>query len=440
MTAVRNTERARLAHRITLVATTLIGLGCLAGVLVPAGLGWDFANFYDAGRRVVAGEAAHLYDPKAPIGGLPPQGTTGFFGTPLSALLYTPLAAFAPTTALVLFKLADVAALLGALLVLWRFYRSLAGGSADARATFTAWFAVLSLVYQPFWTIFRVGGQTTPFVFLALTLALVGHVRGRFWRSAIGVAVAALIKPSLAPTVLLLLAVAGPAYAWRSVVAFLAAALASVVLLGWPAHEAFLALMRRSSQVTYAWYFNSSVFILFDNWRLAAGPESDASGLVPIVTALQALVRLGAVMLIGSLLWSARRAGWSPAAWRHLQFQMAVLLFLFVSLTVWEHYLALLFPFLAYLVAAREALGRAVLRLVVVIAALSLLQNLILIDWLRAHVAFTTWPRLMGIAILKSAPLTVTVYGLCRHRRAVLASHTLAIWPQLAGGKATASS
>src|SRR5687767_13195777 len=88
----------------------LIGAGCLVGIAVPAGLGWDFANFYDAGRRIAAGQVVDLYSPASPIAGQPPQGSTGFFGAPLSAVLYLPLAPFPARTALVLFKIQNALA------------------------------------------------------------------------------------------------------------------------------------------------------------------------------------------------------------------------------------------------------------------------------------------------------------------------------------------
>src|SRR5688572_27622302 len=88
-------------HR-SAICLVLMAIGCAVGIIVPAGIGWDFANFYDAGRRVASGQAADLYNPDNLIAGQPPQGSTGFFGAPLSALFYVPLAWFDAGTALVL--------------------------------------------------------------------------------------------------------------------------------------------------------------------------------------------------------------------------------------------------------------------------------------------------------------------------------------------------
>src|SRR5262245_13972372 len=138
-----------------------IVIGCLIGIIVPAGLGWDFANFYDAGRRIAAGQAADLYSPQSAIEGQPAQGSTGFFGTPISAFFYVPLAFFPAKIALILFKIENALAFAAIFVLLLKFYRRFVTGTPLEQARFTAIFAFLFLIFQPFWTIFRVGGQTT---------------------------------------------------------------------------------------------------------------------------------------------------------------------------------------------------------------------------------------------------------------------------------------
>ncbi len=147
-----------------IVATCLLLLVAQAaiGVAVPAGLGWDFANFYDAGHRVAAGQVADLFDPESPIAGGAPQGSLAFWSTPISAAFYAPLSALSPEVALVVFKLQNSAALFAVLALLFALYRRLAGDSRLASLRFAALFAFVSLIYQPLWTIYRVGGQTTP--------------------------------------------------------------------------------------------------------------------------------------------------------------------------------------------------------------------------------------------------------------------------------------
>ena len=406
----------------------LLAAGCLVGIAVPAGLGWDFANFYDAGRRVAAGEVANLYDPRSLIAGRPPQGTTGFFGTPLSALLYVPFGMFRAEVALVLFKISNVAALALVFALLYRLYAPLVGQSVERRWQFATWFAFFCLCYQPFWTIFRVGGQTTPFVLLALAIALVTHVRGAFWISATGMAVAALIKPSLAPAAAFLMLVSGPQFLWRSVVVFSVAGIVSLVGLGWPVHASFLALMRESSQRTYAWYYNSSLFILIDNLRTGLGPQVDSGALRTLLDALPYALRIAMVGLVGLSTLASRSANWTTAGRRHFDVQMAIVLFLLTSLTIWEHYLALLFPLLVSLLATRSFDDRGMRRLLVIILAVSFAQNLVLVDLVRYRVAVDSLAPLMAVAVVKTAPLLLLVVLLTRYRRQVFESHAAPGW------------
>src|SRR5262245_56408717 len=126
------------SRSIAIVTVVLIVAGCAAGVLVPAGIGWDFANFYDAGRRMAAGQSADLYRADSFIAGEPPQAGMRFWGAPLSAAFYSPLSLFRPETALILFKLENVAVLGVALVLLYQYCRRFAGTDQDRQAAFAA--------------------------------------------------------------------------------------------------------------------------------------------------------------------------------------------------------------------------------------------------------------------------------------------------------------
>jgi hypothetical protein len=417
----------------TRLSIALIVAGCVAGIAVPAGLGWDFANFYDAGRRAAAGQITDLYNPDSPIGGLAPQGQTGFFGAPLSAFFYVPLSPFSAETALVLFKIQNVLALGVAFVVLFAFYRPFVPADRLAQSRFAALFAFLVLIFQPFWTIFRVGGQTTPTVLMLLTLGLVAHTRNRLWTSAICVVLAALVKPALAPAVVLLACVSGVAFLWRLVAALGAAGLLSLALMGWPVHAAFLDLMARSSRLTYAWYFNSSIYILIDSVRAYAGDAATTGALRWTFAGLSYALK-GAVVL--TILWltiRGRREIPSAAARRHFEFTLAMVFFLLWSPTVWEHYLALLFPLLIYVVAARGHFSPPAIAVVALIFVLSVGQNLILINWVRYGFQIDSLPELVGVALVKSAPLLLTMVLLWRHAGELLQSHAAPAWSRPAG-------
>lgn len=395
------------------------------GIVVPAGLGWDFANFYDAGRRVAAGQISDLYAPLSPIAGRAPQGTTGFFGTPISAVFYVPMSGLSPEAALVWFKIQNVAAFAAAFALLFAFYRRLTPAGDRAGWEFAALFTGACLIFQPFWTVFRVGGQTTPTVLLLLTVAMIGHTRGRFWVSAIGVVAATLIKPALAPALLFLLCVSGLAFIRAVAVVLAVTGLISLAWLGWPVHVDFLELMLKSGQLTYAWYYNSSLFVTIENMRSGFGLQADAYR--PLFSGLTIAVQAFVLITVVYLARKAHLAGWQRTALRHFDVIMATLLFLFWSRTVWEHYLSVLFLLLAYVLAVRHRFSRPALLLVAAILALSVFQNLILTSWLRAHVAFDSLPALLAIALVKSGPLLLTLIFLWRHWREWFGSY--AAWP-----------
>src|SRR5688572_7907331 len=107
-------------RRFAIAFAAIISVAAAIGILVPAGSGWDFANFYDTGRRIVGWQVADLYDPSSLITGATPQGAMSFWGAPLSALLYAPLGWLAPGAALIAFKVVGTAALFVALWILYR--------------------------------------------------------------------------------------------------------------------------------------------------------------------------------------------------------------------------------------------------------------------------------------------------------------------------------
>jgi hypothetical protein len=107
---------------------------------------------------------------------------------------------------------------------------------------------------------------------------------------------------------------------------------------------------------------------------------------------------------------------------------LAIAFFLLWSPTLWEHYLTVLFPLLAYIVASREQFSGRARALVSVIFLLSLGQNLILMDWLRGRFAFDSAVTLTGIALLKSGPLWLTLILLWRHYPDVFRSYSVPAW------------
>lgn len=415
--------------RLTAAFVALMIAGSLAAIVVPAGAGWDFANFYDAGRRVAAGESHNLYESRTLIAGQPPQGTTGFFGAPLSAWLYVPLGQLAVPAALIAFKIENVLALAALFIVLFQFYRRLGSAATGDPWAFAALFTGLCLAFQPFWTVFRVGGQTTPTAALLVGVALVCHVREKLWWSAACLIAAALIKPAFILLLAFLALVSGVAYLWRVAVAGAAAALASVAVAGWPLHTKFIEFMRQGTQWIYPWEFNSSLYVWIESIRAWRWPAAEAGVNPPAFEAVTLVVQVGLGLALLALVFHARRLLASAPARRHFDFLLSIVFFLFWSRTIWEHYLMLLFIPVMFGVISRHSLPASAVRLGVGLLVLCVLQNLIFINWLASLVDDSSLPALVLLSLFKSGPLLLTAVLLAWHWRSIVRAHNEAGFP-----------
>jgi hypothetical protein len=72
---------------------------------------------------------------------------------------------------------------------------------------------------------------------------------------------------------------------------------------------------------------------------------------------------------------------------------------------VWEHYLAMLFIPLSYLLALGGRIGRQAQALLLLIFAFCATQNLVIVMWLRNHLNDHVGWVLVSTALFKSAPL-----------------------------------
>jgi hypothetical protein len=375
---------------------------------VNAGTGWDFANFYDAGHKVVAGQIEDLYNDTALIAGQPPQGQMAFYGTPLSAVLYTPLAWMSPAKALVAFKIQNALALFAGLWLLYRCYSPLARKAGVGQAEYRGLFLLAALLFQPFWTVYRVGGQTMPTVFLGLVLALGWFVSGRSLAAAICLVVVAAIKPAFTLMLLPLVALSGLRFLAQTALAGAAAASLSILAMGWSTHQSFLTHLAAGK--VSPWLYNSSLTVVFDNLRLA-GVNT------PWVTAGAMAVRLAAAALVIAVLLGSRRLLPSRAARQHFLFLMSIAFGLFLMPVVWEHYLSVLFIPIAYLLACFPQLKTFDRSMVALICLACLTQNLILTLWLNSQFNPQSIPALLAAGLYKSVPLVGFAVLLWRYRQ-----------------------
>lgn len=409
---------------ITAACLTGMLLGSGIGTWVPAGSGWDFANFYDAGRRFAAGEIENLYAPESPIRGEPPQGHMAYWSPPLSAAFLVPLSGFSGETALILFKLQNTLALFATFALLYFFNRRFVRDDPVARWEFAALFSFLCLVYQPFWTVYRVGGQTTPTVVLLLSIALVLHTRSRLFFSSLCWVVAVVLKPAFAAGLAFLGLVSGLRFLGFTALLLAAAAGLSLATLGWSIHETFLSVLLHGAGATFPWFYNSSLYVTAEHLRGFV----DAAALETALAVSTVAIQLGVAALCATVLWKARSHRLGAAAARHFRFLLSVIFFLLVSRTVWEHYLAVLFLPLAYIVACRRAFGGPALRLVAAIFAFALGQNLIVVSFLRDQWSFESLPGVLLVCAFKSAPLLLTLLFVWRHHEEWLRSYATRAW------------
>ncbi len=417
--------------KITVAALSLIATGCLIGILVPAGLGWDFGNFYNAGHLVATGHVANLYRADSTVPGEPGKGAMRFWGAPLTAALFAPLAWLRPEAALIVFKVQNVAALFVALALLFRHGLTLAAHDRATRASFPAVFATMALLYQPFWTVFRVGGQTTPTVLLMLVIALFCFTGSRLRTAALLLMGATMIKPTLVVMLLFLACIGGTQVLGALLLAATLLGLVSVAALGLPIHVQFLRVAIEGSQLARPWQFNSSLYVPVENLRLVAltsttSPRA-ATALLGLVWVLKFLVVAMFVLIVRQ----SHRQTWPLPARRHFEFLMGICFWLLVSQTVWEHYLALLFLPLAYIVARRSMFPVRARQLVAAIVFLSVGQNLILMEFLWTHFDIQTVGALIAIGLVKAGPLLLTLILLWHYRHALFATYTNPAWARV---------
>lgn len=413
---------------LTCLFVFLILAGSLAGILVPAGINWDFGNFYDAGRRIVAGEADNLYAPHSLIGGRSPQATTGFWGTPLTAYLYVPFAFFDPTWGLILFKVQTAIFSIAALALLYSYNRRFVGERSARNWRFAALFAFISLIYQPIWTAFRTGGQTTPVVFFLLVLSLLALTTARPFQSSLAFSFAVMIKPVLITALLFFVVLAGIKYLKYVFYVFCGTGLASLIILGWHVHAQFLLLMWRGLNDSVPWFYNSGLYVTFENLKLFAPPASWPKTYEPLLNVLKLALKLGVVTLFAVIVYRSRARTWTPAARSHFNFLLAISFFSLFGHIVYEAYLTFLFIVLTYIVASERHFGPRARFLIGTILFLSFWQNIIWADLLRHFFRLDSVPELIAIGLFKSGPLILLLVFLWRHHEELFESYDAEPW------------
>lgn len=397
----------------------------------PWGIALDFANFYDAGQKARAGQFADLYNPFAQIAGQPPLGNMSFFSAPLTSFLYVPLAMLEPHRALLAFKIADTLALIAGLALLYRHLRPLAGGLPEARLTFFALFCTALALFQPFWTIYRTGGQTTPFVFLLLVAGLVAYGRGGDRTAALLYAAAVLVKPVLAPGAILLFVLSPAPFRWTALASGLAVAALSVAGFGLGLHMDFLRIILNESSGLLHPSMNSNPFSFLEPLFVAPVDYGTGGRIPALPRVLETGLRLAAVALLVAGAVGVWRARLHSAARREAVFNLSVLISLVLSPVVWAHYLGLVFPLLATVLALGSRLPRPAMVLTGAIIGLSVFQHRIVMLQFEAHIGFGSVAANFAVGTIKSLPMLLILVLLLVWRRALTAALADPAWAEL---------
>jgi Glycosyltransferase family 87 len=387
----------------------LIVAGSLAGIVTPRGIGLDFANFYDAGHKALSGQFDALYDPFATIAGQPPLGNMTFFSLPITSYLFAPLARFEPQTALILFKVQSTAFLWAGLVALYFHLRRLAGDEAGQQARFFALFTGAALLFQPFWAVYRVGGQTTPLVFLLLVIGLISFSRARFWAAALCYVLVVLVKPVFAPGLILLFLYPAARFRIASLVLSLGAAAGSFVWLGWDVHIAFLEKLANQGSDFVSPYYNSNMFTWVEVLMQPGADFSQIATLPGGVRAVALALRLLAIAGLLVMLVRLNRSDATRTAKLHFTFIIGMLLPMVFSPVVWGHYLAVFFVPLAYMLAMRRYFPTLAMVGLGVAVAFSFFQNLVVVVKIDRIFGLDTWPEVFWLTSAKSVTMLLVV-------------------------------
>lgn len=395
-----------------------IGYGCLSiilaatiyGILDLRGLGLDFANFYDAGRKAVYGEFQSLYDPFAPINGEKPFGHMLYFGAPVTSYIFAPLGMLPPVQAAHSFMTIGAACIFLGLRLQYMRILQCVEQSAEQRATFFALFCFTAMLFQPFWTVYQVGGQTTPLIFLCFVLGLISYERSYFALTALLYVVIVLIKPAFVVGALLLFLISPWRFKVWSVACGAAAIGLSLALVGLQINLEFFDLMRtKSGELEGVPYYNSHMFAWLQAVMVPIGQATEkvTERLLLINLVLRSLVLIWIAMII----WRAAHSTMPKKSYLAMSFVMCMLASLVMSPVVWAHYLMLMFIPLVYVMAYLLGRGKSPTRAVRTLLALGILaaplQNLRIFNQLIKILSPLSQGDVIGLTVAKSVVMLV---------------------------------
>ncbi len=406
----------------------LIGWGSIAllfvysieAILKPRRLLLDFANFYDAGHKALLGEFGSLYNEFALIGGQDPFGHMLYFGTPISSLLFAPLALLEPETAAIVFKSFNLVLIVSSLLLLYRHFLPFTDDQNGSNGLFFGLFCVAALLFLPFWTVFYVGGQTTPLILLMLTISLIQFEKERYWVAGVLYALVVLIKPGLAPAAGLLWLFAPRRFKFWAAGSGLFAMGLSILLLGWPVHQAFLDLLsEHSGSLLGIPYHNSHPTGWFE--PLFVGPDdydaldSDAQPL--LLAIMNTGVRWALIATMMYTVWRFTGGTSDTRSQRNLIFVSTLFAGMIYAPVVWAHYLSFLFVILVYGIAMNRHFSKPALGIMALILLSAPIGHIWLMELIEHVLAPMGQLDSIVLGIMRATPMTLLVILVLAYRK-----------------------
>lgn len=411
--AAPGSPSARTDARRT-AAAGLLALAIIARVVANVasadGALWDFVNIYNTADRVWHHEWTNLYHSLSAINGHPPYGKPqrgfDYIGFPLSALLFGPLGAFRPRTALLAFKLFCAFCFGAGVAVLYRGFVAPAAGERPGAWTLPVVLASL-LLFEPAWFLFAIGGQATAVAFLFLALFSRTYVAGNTWLAAACYCAAVLFKPFLAPGLLLVV----PAGDWRLlralVTCFAVAGLISLAAFGLQVHLEWLHMVQRwSTAWAENWWNNAAIFgVLAGFWKYLGDVRywvTDRT-IPPALLAIKAAWTI--VTVAAFVVWArvVRSRGPALVTDREELIVLPVLLPLVLSAMVWPHYLVFALVVAAVAVRHWRELPHGARALVLLLVLSGTHMNHWFIAFVGRHVTINTVPEVLAFTVLSAS-------------------------------------
>jgi hypothetical protein len=206
------------------------------------------------------------------------------------------------------------------------------------------------------------------------------------------------------------------------------AGVCSLAIMGWDIHVEFLLKMLNGVKVVFPWFYNSSLYITVEHLRLLSGESVDPFIPNLVFDLINGILKISLLGVFIALIMKSKRFQWSSPSRNHFLFLTAISFGLFLSQTVWEHYLAMLFLPLAYCLAVRRYFSSQAFSLIIGIFLLSIGQNLIVIHGLQNLFTFDSLPELVLICLFKSSPLLLMLIFLMMFHQKLFNSYQDNLW------------